>query len=103
MLNLNEIPSWLINLELEDINFIKKFILYSGSLKDLAKDYDITYPTMRIRLDKLIEKIKMYDDSNIDPYIEKIKILALANKIDLDTAKSLINEYRKVRKKYDNR
>ncbi|MDD6249707.1 MAG: DUF2089 family protein [Bacilli bacterium] len=103
MLNLNEIPSWLINLELEDINFIKKFILYSGSLKDLAKDYDITYPTMRIRLDKLIEKIKMYDDSNIDPYIEKIKILALDNKIDLDTAKSLINEYRKVRKKYDNR
>ena len=88
MLNLNEIPSWLINLELEDINFIKKFILYSGSLKDLAKDYDITYPTMRIRLDKLIEKIKMYDDSNIDPYIEKIKILALDNKIDLDTAKS---------------
>ena len=88
MLNLNEIPSWLINLELEDINFIKKFILYSGSLKDLAKDYDITYPTMRIRLDKLIEKIK---------------ILALDNKIDLDTAKSLINEYRKVRKKYDNR
>ena len=72
-------------------------------LKDLAKDYDITYPTMRIRLDKLIEKIKMYDDSNIDPYIEKIKILALDNKIDLDTAKSLINEYRKVRKKYDNR
>ena len=58
---------------------------------------------MRIRLDKLIEKIKMYDDSNIDPYIEKIKILALDNKIDLDTAKSLINEYRKVRKKYDNR
>ena len=103
MLNLNEIPSWLINLELEDINFIKKFILYSGSLKDLAKDYDITYPTLRIRLDKLIEKIKMYDDSNIDPYIEKIKILALDNKIDLDTAKSLINEYRKVRKKYDNR
>ena len=103
MLNLNEIPSWLINLELEDINFIKKFILYSGSLKDLAKDYDITYPTMRIRLDKLIEKIKMYDDSNIDPYIEKIKILALDNKIDLDTAKSLINEYRKIRKKYDNR
>ena len=103
MLNLNEIPSWLINLELEDINFIKKFILYSGSLKDLAKEYDITNPTMRIRLDKLIEKIKMYDDSNIDPYIEKIKILALDNKIDLDTAKSLINEYRKVRKKYDNR
>ena len=54
---------------------------------------------MRIRLDKLIEKIKIYDQSEIDPYIERIKILAIENKIDLDTAKSLINEYRKVKNK----
>ncbi len=99
MLNLNDIPNWLVNLEVEDINFIKKFVLYSGSLKDLANEYNITYPTMRIRLDKLIEKIKIYDQSEIDPYIERIKILAIENKIDLDTAKSLINEYRKVKNK----
>lgn len=99
MLNLNDIPNWLVNLEVEDINFIKKFVLYSGSLKDLANEYNITYPTMRIRLDKLIEKIKIYDQSEIDPYIERIKILAIDNKIDLDTAKSLINEYRKVKNK----
>lgn len=100
MLNLNDIPNWLVNLEVEDINFIKKFVLYSGSLKDLANEYNITYPTMRIRLDKLIEKIKIYDQSEIDPYIERIKILAIENKIDLDTAKSLINEYRKVKNKH---
>lgn len=103
MLNLNDIPDWLINLEQEDINFIKKFILFSGSLKELAKDYDITYPTMRIRLDKLIEKIKIYEESSNDLYVEKVKTLALENKIDLETAKYLINEYRKVLKKDDNR
>lgn len=98
MINLDDLPTWLIKLEIEDINFIKKFILYSGSLKDLAKDYDITYPTMRIRLDRLIEKIKSYDNSEIDPYIERIKLLALENKIDLETAKTLISEYKKVNK-----
>ncbi len=98
MLNFDDIPNWFLNLEQEDIKFIKKFILYSGSLKDLAKDYNITYPTMRIRLDKLIEKIKVFDQDHNDPYIEKIKILAIENKIDLETAKSLINEYRKVKK-----
>ena len=99
MINLNEIPNWLINLDIEDINFIKRFILYSGSLKDLAKDYNITYPTMRIRLDKLIDKIKIYDQSNLYPYVEKIKILAIENKIDIETAKILINEYKKARNK----
>ncbi len=98
MLHFNDIPSWFINLEQEDVKFIKKFVLYSGSLKELAKDYKITYPTMRIRLDKLIEKIKVYDQDSVDPYVERIKILAIENKIDLETAKTLINEYRNVHK-----
>lgn len=94
MVNLNDIPNWILNLEAEDINFIKKFVLYSGSLKELAKDYDITYPTIRIRLDKLIEKIKNCNLNETDTYIEKIKVLALENKIDIEIAKTLIIEYK---------
>lgn len=94
MVNLNDIPNWILNLEAEDINFIKKFVLYSGSLKELAKDYDITYPTIRIRLDKLIEKIKNCNPNETDTYIEKIKVLALENKIDIEIAKTLIIEYK---------
>lgn len=90
-----ELPNWLVQLELEDINFIKKMVLFSGSLKDLAKEYDVTYPTMRNRLDKLIEKIKVYDQEENDNFIEKIKILAIDDKIDLETAKILIEEYRR--------
>lgn len=99
MLKYEDLPNWLINLEIEDINFIKNFVKCSGSLKDLSKIYDITYPTMRIRLDKLIEKIDLYEKTENDLYIDKVKSLALDGKIDLATAKVLISEYRKARNK----
>lgn len=98
MLKFEEAPNWLISLELDDIAFIKKLVLFSGSLKDLAKEYNVTYPTIRLRMDKLIEKVKIYDREQPDPYIEKIKVLALNDKIDIDTAKILIEEYRRVKK-----
>ena len=98
MLSHNEIPSWILNLEIDELEFIKKLILFSGSLKDLAKDYEVTYPTIRIRVDKIIEKIVSNDTKDLDPYVEKIKSLALNDKIDYDTAKYLIDEYKKVKK-----
>lgn len=99
MLKFDEIPNWLINLEKEDLAFIKKLILYSGSLKDLAKEYEVSYPTIRIRMDKLIEKVHIFDKDEPDSYIEQIKLLAINDKIDLDTAKILIQEYKKVKNK----
>ena len=41
------IPLWLENLEEEEWEFIRKFILSSGSLKEMAGIYGVTYPTMR--------------------------------------------------------
>jgi len=97
MLKFEELPNWLVNLEIEDLAFIKRLILFSGSLKDLAKEYEVTYPTIRIRMDKLIEKVHIYDKEEPDPFIEKIKLLAINDKIDLDTAKILIQEYRRIK------
>lgn len=90
-------PEWLANLEDEDLVFIKKFILASGSLKEVAHQYDVTYPTVRLRLDKLIQKIEMNEKGSKEPYIALIKRLALNEKIDFDTAKILISEYKKSR------
>lgn len=87
-------PYWLEKLENEDYEFIRKFIICSGSLKDLAQDYNVSYPTMRTRLDKLIKKIEINNQAN-DSYISLIKKLALDEKIDFETAKILIDEYRK--------
>lgn len=92
------IPEWMGNLEDEDIVFIKKFILASGSLKEVANQYGVTYPTVRLRLDKLIQKIQINEQGANEPYIALIKRLAVNDKIDFDTAKILITEYKKMGK-----
>ena len=88
-------PDWLNNLEDEDISFIKKFLLSSGSLKEVANIYGVTYPTVRLRLDRLIQKIQISEDNANEPYISLIKRMAVNEKIDFDTAKVLISEYKK--------
>ena len=93
------LPEWMAGLEEEDVAFIKKFILASGSLKEVAGQYGVTYPTVRLRLDRLIQKIKLTEDTAADPYIATIKRLAMNEKLDLDTAKVLIAEYKKIRHK----
>jgi len=77
------VPEWMANLDDEDVSFIKKFILASGSLKEVAKQYGVTYPTVRLRLDKLIQKIQISEDTANDPYIALIKRLAVNEKLIL--------------------
>ena len=89
------VPEWMGNLDTEDLTFIKKFLLASGSLKEIAREYSVTYPTVRLRLDRLIQKIKMADSAENEPYVALIKRLALNDRLDFETAKLLINEYKK--------
>ena len=91
------IPSWMAELEDEDLAFIKKFILASGSLKEVASVYGVSYPTVRLRLDRLIQKIKLTETAEADPYVSLVKRLAVDDKLDFDTAKILITEYRKTK------
>ncbi|KEI80107.1 DUF2089 family protein [Clostridium botulinum] len=94
-MTMEKLPNWLSSLDYEDIEFIKKFILTSGSLKEIAKIYEVSYPTVRLRLDKLIQKVEINDKKLNEPFISFIKELSLDEKIDLDTAKLIINEYKK--------
>jgi len=88
---------WIEGLEDEDIQFIKRFVLSSGSLKDLAGQYGVTYPTIRLRLDRLIQKIKIWDDAGPedDRYVLFIKSKALNGEIGTRMATLLIKEYKK--------
>ena len=96
---MDRIPAWMEHLEDEDAAFIRRFVLASGSLKEMAGQYGVTYPTVRLRLDRLIQKIRLTEDTAADPYIATIKRLAMNEKLDLDTAKVLIAEYKKTKHK----
>ena len=91
------VPEWMANLDDEDLSFIKNFILSSGSLKEIAKQYEVTYPTVRLRLDRLIQKIQISEDNANEPYISLIKRLAVNDKLDFETAKILVSEYKKMK------
>src|SRR5580693_5874092 len=87
---------WMDSLEDEDLAFIKRFILFSGSLKDLATAYNVSYPTLRLRLDRLIEKIKVLDDRNIEDDFERLLRARFAEgKIETDTFKGILAAYKK--------
>ena len=88
-------PAWLEGLEDQDIAFIKKFILASGSLKEVAALYGVSYPTVRLRLDRLIQKIQLAETVEADPYVSLVKRLAVDDKLEYETAKILITEYRR--------
>jgi len=90
------VPEWMQSFEDEDVVFIKRFLQASGSLKEMAQQYGVTYPTVRLRLDKLIQKIQISEDVSNEPYVALIKRLVVSDKIDFDTAKVLINEYKKL-------
>ena len=91
-------PGWIAALEEEDLTFIKKFVLASGSLKEVAALYGVSYPTVRLRLDRLIQKIQLTETAEAAPYVCLVKRLAVDDKLDLETARLLIQEYRKAQK-----
>lgn len=94
---MDTVPSWMAGLEDEDAAFIKKFVLASGSLKEMAREYGVSYPTVRLRLDRLIQKIRLSEAAEADPYVALVKRLAVDDKLDFDTAKLLLSEYRKTK------
>lgn len=91
------IPQWITMLTEEDLNFIKRFVVCSGSLKEMARIYEVTYPTVRSRLNRIIEKITSVDSKKEDAYISLIKKMVLDEKLEFDAAMILIKEYRKER------
>ncbi len=51
-----DIPA-LLGLSADDLVFILRFVQASGSLKEMAKTYHCSYPTIRNRLDALVDRI----------------------------------------------
>ena len=93
-MEIDKIPQWILALEPEDAAFLENFVLKSGSLKEIAHLYEVSYPTVRLRLDKLIQKIELNDKKEKEPFSTFIKGLAVDSRIDLETAKLIIDKYK---------
>jgi hypothetical protein len=87
---------WLDSLSDEDLAFLKRFLLVSGSLKDLAKAYEVSYPTVRLRLDRLIQKVEVGDELNArdaGPFERSVRYLLAEGVIDAPIFKALMEAH----------
>ena len=90
-----QLPAWLMALDEEDYQFLRRFVICSGSLKALAKEYGVSYPTVRSRLDRLIAKVQAADDHKItDPFERKLRMMIADGKLPSHWAKELLQAHR---------
>ena len=99
MQQMTQEQSWVEHLDEEDMAFIKRFVLLSGSLKEMADAYKVSYPTLRLRLDRLIQKIKIIDSFKKEDEYERLLRLQYADgKLEGVTFKKLLSAYQKQKK-----
>ncbi|MED3572761.1 DUF2089 family protein [Cytobacillus praedii] len=96
-MDINNIPNWILSLENEDLEFVKNLVIHSGSLKEIAKVYEVSYPTVRLKLDRLIDKIKMNEAVENQEFIKFIKSLSIDDRISVEDAKLIIEKYKQER------
>ncbi len=93
----DEKPVWTSALEAEDWHFLKRFLLTSGSLKAIAEEYGISYPTVRSRLDRLIAKVEAADTPvAADAFHRQIRILVADGRLERGLARKLLATHRQV-------
>lgn len=90
---------WLAALTESDRLFVRTLVLQSGSLKSVAKIYGVSYPTIRARLDRIIEKISVSDNRPTDPFVSSVLGMVIDGVLSQDIAERVIHEYRTVNKK----
>lgn len=85
---------WLEHMGDEDLAFVRRFMLASGSLKKVAKEYGISYPTVRLRLDRLIDKIRLVEASQgADPFELALRSTYADGQLDDRTFRRLLTAY----------
>jgi hypothetical protein len=93
----SNIPAWLQHLEEEDYQFIKRFVLASGSLKELADHYGVSYPTIRLRLDRVIDRIRTLDEvAPADAFEARVRLLVTDGEMAAKLAKELLQLHKGV-------
>lgn len=93
-------PPWIEALDEDDERFLKRFLLSSGSLKALCDDYEVSYPTLRARLDRLIAKVEAVEDPKVvDSFQRKLRVLVADGKVSATLARELWEAHRSAAEK----
>ena len=70
---------------------VTELVLQSGSIKGLAEAYGVSYPTMRQRLDRLIERARAaVDGRSPDPLREAVARLVERGELSASAARELL-------------
>lgn len=86
----------LAQLPREDLDLILELVLQSGSLKDLAASYSVSYPTIRARLDKTIERLRaQMSGQKTDPVTELMADMVERGELAPSVARRLRDAIRK--------
>jgi hypothetical protein len=74
----------------EDLDLITELVLQSGSLKGLAESYSVSYPTIRARLDKTIDRLRAeLDGRTPDPVAALLAELVDRGELSISGARRL--------------
>jgi len=93
---MTDAPSWIGHLSEEDLVFLKRFLLAGGTLKDLAAQYGISYPTVRLRLDRLMDKVRLVDAAPAaGPFEQRLRAAFADGRLDAETFRSLLEAHRR--------
>ncbi len=88
----------LLRLEDADLDFVLRMILASGSLKDLAQTYGVSYPTIRARLDALIARLHaLVANKPVDPMTDLVAGLVERGEITPGAARRVLKLARELR------
>ncbi len=81
-----------------DQDFITQMTLHSGSLKALAKSFGVSYPTIRRRLDELIERLRvLVEGREPEPMSELLADLVRRGEITPSAARNVRDLHRSTR------
>lgn len=85
----------LLSLDEADLDFVLRLVLASGSLKDLARAYGVSYPTIRGRLDRLIARLRAIVEARpSDPMAELLANLVERGEVSAASARAIRDLHR---------
>jgi len=93
----------LFSLSEDELDLVLQLVIASGSLKDLAGIYQVSYPTIRAKVDKLIVRVQqIVSGGPPDPMMQLLADLVERGEITVTAARAVRDIYRQQQAEKEN-